>query len=114
VFGEAATGSDGGAASAGVIVAIGADDTLDDAKMAQTGELSGESGGRALAEEGQQIGAAEAGDIEAGTLQGGEQGLFGAAEKVEALEVAAVDWPGLGETVERPGRRNGHQVGTRR
>jgi len=100
-----ATGSDGGAASAGEIVAIGADDTFDDAKMAQTGELSGESGGRALAEEGQQIGAAEAGDIEAGTLQGGEQGLFGAAEKVEALEVAAVDWPGLGETVERPDAR---------
>jgi hypothetical protein len=39
VFGEAATGSDGGAASAGEIVAIGADDTFDDAKMAQTGEL---------------------------------------------------------------------------
>ena len=41
-------------------------------------------------------------DIEAGTLEGGEQGLFGAAEKVEALEVSTVDRTGLGETVQRP------------
>jgi len=41
VFGEAAAGSDGGAASAGEIVAIGAEDAFDDAEMAQTGELSG-------------------------------------------------------------------------
>ena len=33
---------------------------------------------------------------------GGEQGLFGVAEKVEALEVSAFDRTGLGETVERP------------
>ena len=45
---------------------------------------------------------AETSDIEAGTLEGGEQGLFGAAEKVEALEVSAFDRTGLGETVERP------------
>src|SRR5437899_1714761 len=38
---EAAAGSDGGAASAGEIVAIGAEDAFDDAEMAQTGELSG-------------------------------------------------------------------------
>jgi hypothetical protein len=36
VFGEAAAGSDGGAASAGEIVAIGAEDAFDDAEMAQT------------------------------------------------------------------------------
>src|SRR5712671_1021455 len=34
-------GSDGGAASAGEIVAMGAEDAFDDAEMAQTGELSG-------------------------------------------------------------------------
>ena len=34
VFGEAAAGSDGGAASAGEIVAIGAEDAFDDAEMA--------------------------------------------------------------------------------
>ena len=50
----------------------------------------------------QEVGAAEAGDVEAGTLQGREQGPFVAAEKVEALDVAAFDGPGLGETVERP------------
>ena len=50
VFGEAAAGRDGGAASAGEVVSIGADDALDDAELAQTGELSGEGGRRALGE----------------------------------------------------------------
>ena len=35
-------------------------------------------------------------------MQGREQGAFVAAEKVEALDVAAFDGTGLGETVERP------------
>ena len=48
VFGEAAAGGDGGAASAGEIVAIGASDAFDDAEMAQTGELSSEGCRRAL------------------------------------------------------------------
>ena len=55
-----------------------------------------------MAEERQQVGAAETSDIEAGTLEGGEQGVFGATEKVEALEVSAFDGTRLGETVERP------------
>jgi hypothetical protein len=42
VFGEAAAGGDGGAASAGEIVAISAGDAFDDAEMAQTSALSGE------------------------------------------------------------------------
>jgi hypothetical protein len=33
---------------------------------------------------------------------GGEQGLFGAVEKIEALEVSAFDRTGLGEAVKRP------------
>ena len=101
VFGEAAAGGDGGAAGAGEIVAIGAGNALDDAKVAQAGELSGEGGRGALGEQRSQVGAAEASDVEARTLQGREQGLFGATEKVEAFEVAAVDRTRLGETVER-------------
>jgi hypothetical protein len=84
------------------IVAISAGDAFDDAEMAQTGELSGEGCRRALGDPQQEVSAAEAGDVEAGTLQGGEQGPFVAAEKVEALDVAAFDGTGLGETVERP------------
>ena len=34
VFGEAASGSDGGAASAGEVIAIGAGDAFDDAELA--------------------------------------------------------------------------------
>ena len=55
-----------------------------------------------MAEERQEVGAAETSDVEAGTLQSGEQGLFGAAEKVKAFEVSAVERTGLGETIERP------------
>ena len=102
MFGEAAAGGDGGAASAGEIVAISAGDAFDDAEMAQTSELSGEGCRRALGDPQQEVGAAEAGDVEAWTLQGREQGPFVAAEKVAAVDVAAFDGTGLGETVERP------------
>src|SRR5215472_16777024 len=66
--------------------------------MAQTSELPGEGGGRASGEQRQEVGAAESGDVEAGALQGGEQGVFGTTEKVAASELAAVDGTGLGET----------------
>jgi hypothetical protein len=49
VFGEAAASSNGGAASAGEVVTVGASDAFDNAELAQTGELSGEVGGRAAA-----------------------------------------------------------------
>ena len=65
MFGEAAAGGDGGAASAGEIVAISAGDAFDDAEMAQTSELSGEGCRRALGDPLQEVGAAEAGDVEA-------------------------------------------------
>jgi hypothetical protein len=102
VFSEAAASRDGGAAGAGEIVAIGAGDAFDDVELAQTGEVSGEGGGRALGECWQEVGAAEAGDIESGTLQGRKQGLFGAAEEVETPEGAAFDGARLGKTVECP------------
>ncbi len=101
-FGEAAGGSDGGAASAGEIVAIGAADAFDDTELTQTGEAPGEGCGGALGDEGPEISAAQAGDVEARTLQGGKEALFGAAEKIEAVDPPAFDGTGLGETVERP------------
>jgi len=66
---EAATGSNGSTTSAGEVVAIGAGDAFDDAEVAQAGELPGEGGGRALGDERPEVGAAKAGDVEAGTLQ---------------------------------------------
>ena len=68
MFGKAPTGSDGGAAGASEIVTIGAGDAFNDAELAQAGELSGEGSGRALAEQRQEISAAEAGDVEGGPL----------------------------------------------
>jgi len=47
--------------------------------------LSREGGGRELGEQRSEVSAAQAGDVEAGTLQGREQALFDAAEKIEAL-----------------------------
>jgi hypothetical protein len=106
LFGQAAAGGDGGSSSTGEIVAVRAGDAFDDVQSAQAGELSGEGGGRALAEERQQIRAAEAGDVEGGTLQGREQGLLDAAEEVEPSDIAAVDGTWLGEAIEGadPGR----------
>src|ERR1700726_3858556 len=101
LFGEAAASSNGGAASAGEVVAVGASDAFDDAELAQTGELSGEGGGRALGEQRPEGGAAQAGDVEVGTLEGREQALFDTAEKIEALEIAPFDGTRLGEPVER-------------
>jgi hypothetical protein len=56
---------------------------------------------RVAGEQRPQVGAAQAGDAEAGSLQGREQALFDAAEKIEALEIAPVDGTRLGEPVER-------------
>ena len=51
MFSEAAASGDGGATGTGEVIAIGAGDTFDDPELAQAGEVSGESGGRALGEE---------------------------------------------------------------
>jgi hypothetical protein len=102
VFGEAAASGDSSAAGTGEIVAIGTGNAFDDAEVAQAGELPGEGGGRAWGEQWHEVGAAKASDVEAGTVQGREQGLFSAAEKVEPLDGAAVDRTGLGEAVEGP------------
>src|SRR5258707_11833530 len=101
LFREAAASSNSGAVRAGEVVAVGASDAFDDAELAQTGELSGEGGVRALGEQRPEVGAAQAGDVEAGTLQGREQALFDAAEKIEAPESAPFDGTRLGEPVER-------------
>ena len=68
MFSEAATSRNGGAASAGEIISISASDACDDAELAKAREVSGEGGGRAAGEEWQQVGAAEAGDVEGRTL----------------------------------------------
>ena len=68
--------------------------------------MSSEGGGRAAGEEWQQVGAAEAGDVEGRTLDGGKQGLFGATEEVETPDSAAFDGARLGETVEGPDAGN--------
>ena len=85
MFGEAPTGSDGGAAGASEIVTIGAGDAFNDAELAQACELSGQGSGRAPGKHWQEVGAAESGDVEARTLQGREQGLFDAVKKFNPL-----------------------------
>ena len=61
-----------------------------------------------MAEQRQEVGAAEAGEVEGGALEGCEQSLFGAAEKVEPSDVAAVEGTGLGEAVK--GANAGREV----
>ena len=102
MFGKAAAGGDRGSSGTGEVVPVSASDAFDDVQSAQAGELSGEGSGRALAEQRQEISAAEAGDVEGRTLDGGKQGLFGATEEVETPDSAAFDGARLGETVEGP------------
>ena len=90
MFGEAPAGSGGGAAGAGEIVTIGTGDALNDAEVAQTGELSGQGAGRAFGKQWQEVGAAKAGDVEARTLESGKQGLFNVAEKVQPFDGIAL------------------------
>src|SRR6516164_2043163 len=100
VFGKAAAGGDRGSSGTGELVSVSASDAFDDVQSAQAGELSGEGSGRALAEQRQEISAAEAGDVEGGPLQGREQGLLDAVEEIEPSDIAAVDGTRLGEAVE--------------
>ena len=79
---------------------VGAGDAFNDPEVAQAGELSGQGGGRVFGKQWQEVGAAEAGDVEARALQGGKQGLFSAAEKVQPPDVTAVNGTGLGQAVE--------------
>ena len=55
-----------------------------------------------MGDDGPEISATQAGDVEARTLQGRKEVLFGAAEKIEAVDPPAFDGTGLGEAVERP------------
>jgi len=43
-----------------------------------------------------EVGAAEAADVKAGTVQGGKESLLDTAEEVEALDGAAVERHGVG------------------
>ena len=55
-----------------------------------------------MADQRKEVGAADADDVEAGTVQRGEQDLFGVTEEVGAFDGRAVDRARLGEMVERP------------
>src|SRR5262249_47205237 len=101
VFSEAAGSGDGGAAGAGEVVAISPSDTFNDAELAETGEVSGESWRWGLDDQRDEVGAAEGADVKAGTGEGGKESLLGTAEEVEALDGAAFDGTGSGKTVER-------------
>ena len=70
MFGKAAAGGDRGSSGTSEVVPVSASDAFDDVQSAQAGELSGEGRGRALAEQRQEISAAQAGDVEGGQLQG--------------------------------------------
>src|ERR1700686_4876268 len=90
---EVAGCGDGGAAEAGEMVAVGAGDALDDANVAPAAKLPGQAVGRDLAEERGEIGAADAGDVELGILQGAQQGVFERIEEVDALDGLAIAAP---------------------
>jgi hypothetical protein len=80
---------------AGEVIAIAMNDLLDETELAQAPKLAGDAGRRDLAQEGDEVGTADATDVELGTLKRAQQGLLSGIEEVEALEGMAIDVLGL-------------------
>jgi hypothetical protein len=91
LFSDSTSGGDGRAAQTGQVVAIAMNDFLDETELAQAPKLARDAGRRDLAQEGDEVGTADATDVELGTLKCTQQGLLSGIEEVEALEGLAVD-----------------------
>ena len=89
LFSDLTSGGDGRAAKAGQVVAIAVNDFLDEAELAQASKLARDAGRRDLAQEGDEVGTADATDVELGTLKRAQQGLLSGVEEVKALRL----WP---------------------
>jgi hypothetical protein len=70
-------------------------DLLDEAELAPAPKLARDAGRRDLAQERDEVGTADATDVELGTLKRPQQGLLSDIEAVEALEAMAVDRLGV-------------------
>ncbi len=75
-------------------------DLLDESELAQAPEIARDAGRRDLAQEGSEVGTADATDVEFGTLKRAQQGLLSGVEEVEALEAMAIDALGAGQSMQ--------------
>ena len=85
---QGASGCDRGAPQAREVVAVGVGDALDQAEHAQAASWRESARRVQRARSGFEVGAAQAVDVELGTLQGAQQRLLGAGEEVQSLDGA--------------------------
>jgi hypothetical protein len=100
LFSDSTSGGDGRAAQTGQVVAIAMNDFLDETELAQAPKLARDAGRRDLAQEGDEVGTADATDVELGTLKRPQQGLLSGIEEIEALEGMAVDRLGVDQPMQ--------------
>ena len=100
LFSDSTSGGDGRAAKAGKVIAIAMNDLLDETELAQAPKLARDAGRRDLAQEGDEVGTADATDVELGTLKRPQQGLLSGIEEIEALEGMAVDRLGVDQPMQ--------------
>ena len=106
-----AEGCGSGTAGAGEVVAIGSGDALDHADVAAAGAVVATVGSaRTWSRSGQQVGPADAGDVDPRILQGVQQGAVARVEEVDPLDGLAIDLARLGQR----GRAHGPRRRSRR
>src|SRR6266404_96035 len=99
---DATKGSGGGTTDSGEVVAIGSGYALDEADVSHPAKLAREAMRGELVEQREQVGAADAGDVDPRVLQGVQQGVIDRIEEVDALDGLAMEPARLGEPVEGP------------
>src|SRR6267143_175470 len=91
---------DGGSGDAGEVVAVGPCDAFDDAELAEAGELAGDGGRGERRERGSEVGAADAGDIESGSMESFEAAGEIIESRKEGKVAAVAGEEGVAEVVE--------------
>src|SRR6266403_1512562 len=101
-LGDTTNRGGGGTTDAGEVVAIGSGYALDETDVSQPAKLAREAMRGELVEQREQVGTADAGDVDPRVLQGMQQGVIGPVEEVDALDGLVIDRAGLGKAVEGP------------
>src|SRR4030067_3153608 len=99
LLGEPASGRDGIAAGTSEVIAVSADDLLDQPEVTQAFEIAGDAGDRQMGQERLQVSASYPTDVELRMVQSAQQIMLGLVEEIKALDVVAIDLFGRGQFV---------------
>src|SRR4030066_637297 len=100
LLGEPASGRDGIAAGTSEVIAVSADDLLDQPEVTQAFEIAGDAGDRQMGQEWLQVSASYPTDVELRMLQSAQQIMLGLVEEIKALDAVTIDLFGRGQFVQ--------------